>query len=157
MFIESPSDLPTTPPTRDPTPTPTTPQPTNNPSVEPTPFPTMPTMAPTLCPRPRDFPYPYGYEECDEDSVEWKVDFHDWMYNKDKDITYIQYEICTLTHNPYNSCNDEEYPLSLESFFIQLPCLCEICIDAVTKDMDPDGYTTEVYQGWLWHKQVILH
>jgi len=44
--------------------------------------------------------------------------------------------------------------VALQKLFLQIPCNCDLCIDFMTKDMDPDGLTTELDRGWAWEFAV---
>jgi hypothetical protein len=85
---------------------------------------------------------------------EWKLELIDFVFDKHKDRTYVQYQVCVYAQNPIGSCNPNSMPVPLDKLFIQVPCNCDICIDFVTKDMDPDGFTTELDRGWVWESGV---
>jgi len=117
-------------------------------------------MAPTdVCPPPCPITKPCedvfsdDSIECDE-NPEWYVDLTDWQYDHDDDITYIRYTVCVYPSLPFDTCSDLDSPEPLTKFSLQIPCACEICIDEATKDMSPDGYATEIHQGWIWDYTV---
>ena len=104
------------------------------------------------CKTPKYFPSPLHWNKCDEDLVEWRVDFKNWFHNVYEDKTYILYQICTLAVPPYRSCpymGKSSGAMSIVMF--QIPCFCEVCLNEMTQSMQPmNGYTTELHQGWIW-------
>ena len=105
------------------------------------------------CRPPKYFPSPIEWNKCDENSVEWNIDFTNWFYNEYKDETYIEYEICVLPVPPFNSCKYiGKSSAALSMILFQIPCFCEVCLNEMTQEMKPNhgGYTTEIHQGWLW-------
>jgi hypothetical protein len=154
----TPTTSPTNAPTNRPTKTPTN-APTNKPTKTPTKSPTtlkptvFPTVSPTVC-----IPPPLNEGNlncgCEVQEAEWYLELMDYKFDKHKDRTYVQYQVCVYARNPFVTCNDNEMPVALRKLFLQLPCNCDICIDYVTKDMDPDGFTTELDRGWVWELAV---
>eukprot|EP00486_Rosalina_sp_Unknown_P013309 CAMPEP_0201597134 /NCGR_PEP_ID=MMETSP0190_2-20130828/193697_1 /ASSEMBLY_ACC=CAM_ASM_000263 /TAXON_ID=37353 /ORGANISM="Rosalina sp." /LENGTH=329 /DNA_ID=CAMNT_0048057937 /DNA_START=1 /DNA_END=987 /DNA_ORIENTATION=- len=95
-----------------------------------------------------------GATQCDALETEWDISFTNWAYDKDDDLTYVRYEVCTSAVNPFNSCNPADDPVCIAGLFIQIPCLCEICLPEVTYHMQPSGKATIAFQGWIWFDEI---
>jgi len=67
---------------------------------------------------------------------------------------YVRYEVCTAPVNPFDHCNQASEPVCVAGLFIQIPCLCEICLPEITHHMEPEGKATIAYQGWIWMDEV---
>ena len=76
---------------------------------------------------------------------------------EEEDLTYVRYEVCTAPVLPYNACKtmtDQSDATCSAGLFIQIPCLCEICLPEVTYHMEPAGKSTIAFQGWIWMEGV---
>jgi hypothetical protein len=108
-------------------------------------------MSPTVC-----IPPPPHFAECtcSVDTAEWQLELIDFVFDEHKDRTYVQYQVCVYARNPHFTCNPHSMPSPLAMLLIEIPCNCDICIDFMTKDMQPDGYTSELDRGWIWEHPV---
>jgi len=92
--------------------------------------------------------------QCDPSETEWDISFTNWAYDEDADLTYVRYEVCTSRVTPFNACNNVDTPACVAGLFIQIPCLCEICLPEVTYRMEPSGKASIAFQGWIWFDEV---
>merc|ERR1719242_2202230 len=141
---ESPTNFPTIFPTKIPTTSSPTSTPTGVPSILECAAPCPDFMPPGNGPR----------EQCQEDKTEWDISFTNWFYDDDEELTYVRYEVCTAPVNPYQSCSNNTTPTSVAGLFVQIPCLCEICLPEITHHMEPEGKASIAYQGWIWTDTV---
>eukprot|EP00485_Elphidium_margaritaceum_P008447 CAMPEP_0202695886 /NCGR_PEP_ID=MMETSP1385-20130828/9334_1 /ASSEMBLY_ACC=CAM_ASM_000861 /TAXON_ID=933848 /ORGANISM="Elphidium margaritaceum" /LENGTH=1763 /DNA_ID=CAMNT_0049351965 /DNA_START=212 /DNA_END=5500 /DNA_ORIENTATION=+ len=157
----SPSYEPTASPTHSPHQYPTR-SPSRAPTSSPTASPLTPTHRPTAAPTPLECPAPPDFLPpdseaaiaCEPSETEWGISFTNWAYDAKYDVTYVRYEVCVSRAVPFEACGNATDPTCLAGMFIQIPCLCEVCLPEVTYHMEPAGKASIAFEGWLWFEQV---